>query len=187
VKNLAKNIKFLRSQKKWSQEELATKLDVKRSNIAAYETKNVNPKLEFVVAFSKLFDISISDLIEKDLAEGFREAKENGKESPLDIEPSHVRLEDLGRSPASRDQLDIDDRESVRRFVRRSERIRKMLEGFKAFYRLKMENLRHAESESYHSLAADLENFILLMEHLLAHNETVIRSISRRQKIDWGN
>ncbi len=185
MKFLSKNIRYLRNKEKWSQEELAAKLDVKRSSIAAYESKNVNPKLEFIVAFSKLFDISISDLLEKDLEHELDKATNGSEEqAKIQVEPSHVRLEHLAEGPQPEDSLDIDDKESVRHFIRRSIRIRKMLEGFKAFYRFKLESLSD-NGQDPGQLAADVQNFIMLMEHLVAHNESIMRAIARRQEIDW--
>ena len=184
---LAKNIKYLRNKKKWSQEELASKLEVKRSSIAAYESKNVKPKLEFIVGFSKLFNISISDLIEKNLEKQLPEEEGTGHVEDYGVEPSHVRETAIAADAgtATPDQLNVEDPESIRHFIQRSIRLRKMLDGFKAFYQFKIENLRLSGKDVNH-LGADMENFILLMEHLQSHNEAILKGVSRKGGLDLG-
>lgn len=167
---LSKNIRHLRKTRKWSQETLAQKLGVKRSSIAAYESKNVRPRLDFIVGLSRLFDLNMSDLIEKDLqAEGA--AAPTAEEQPRVV------------SNLNKLSLDVKDRESVKNFVDRSLRIRKMLEGFKVFYRFKLENFEHL-SDDARRLTADIENFLFLMEHLMVHNEAVIKAISEKNSSD---
>jgi transcriptional regulator with XRE-family HTH domain len=169
---LSKNIRYLRKSKKWSQEELAKRLGVKRSSIAAYERKNVRPRLDFIVGLSKMFNIRMSDLIEADIeAMGGLDKVKNGYNAPkpelVDEKPGKLKL-------------DISDEESVKKFVERSIRIRKMLEGFKVFYKFKLESFESL-SEDARRLTADIENFLLLMEHLLAHNDAIIRAISKKR------
>ncbi len=167
---LSKNIRHLRKTRKWSQETLAQKLGVKRSSIAAYESKNVRPRLDFIVGLSRLFDLDMSDLIEKDLQ------AEGATASAAEEQPQAA-------SNFNKLSLDVKDRESVKNFVDRSLRIRKMLEGFKVFYRFKLENFEHL-SDDARRLTADIENFLLLMEHLMVHNEAVIKAISEKNNPD---
>lgn len=168
---LSKNIRYLRKSRKWSQETLAKQLGVKRSSIAAYESKNVRPRLDFIVNLSRLFELNMADLIEKDL-------EAVGKADPEQVaEPTKKIGKTIGLN------LDVQDRESVKKFVDRSLRIRKMLEGFKVFYKFKLENFDHL-SEDARRLTADIENFLLLMEHLMVHNEAVIKAISEQNKAD---
>jgi len=168
---LSKNIRYLRKTRKWSQEALANKLNVKRSSIAAYESKNVRPRLDFIVDLARLFELNMSDLIEKDIeSEGFANTNLTGRKEPV-----VKALDKLS--------LDVKDRESVRDFVDRSLRIRKMLEGFKVFYKFKLENLEHL-SDDARRLTADIENFLMLMEHLMVHNEAVIKAISEKNSPD---
>ena len=57
ISYLSKNLKFLRKSRQWSQEELARRLGIKRSNIAAYESKNVEPRLSLLLSMAKLFNV----------------------------------------------------------------------------------------------------------------------------------
>lgn len=167
MNHLAKNIRFLRKSRKWSQEELAAQLKVKRSSIAAYENKNVRPRLEFILALSRLFNVSLSDLVERDL-EQYGGAAAKRKEITSAREDGRVAGEFAIRN----------DSGNFGQFMERSHRIRKMLEGFSVFYRIKLEHMP-ALSEDARRLTADIENFLLLMEHLLNYNEAVIRAVSR--------
>ena len=166
---LSKNIRYLRKSRKWSQEVLADNLGVKRSNIEAYESKNVRPRLDFIVDLSRLFKVRMSDLIEVDL----ESSGELGQAQSIDKQvSSSVNL----RERALID-LDIHNPKSVNDFIEHSLKIRKMLEGFRTFYRFKLENFDHLNGDA-RRLASDIENFLLLMEHLLSHNDAVIKAVS---------
>lgn len=54
----------LRKQKGWSQEELGDKLNVSRQTISKWEMGQTTPELENLIILSKIFDISIDDLVE---------------------------------------------------------------------------------------------------------------------------
>lgn len=61
------NLKYLRKQKGWTQEEFATRLGIKRSLLGAYEEERAAPRTEVLEMVSDLFKISIDDLLRKDL------------------------------------------------------------------------------------------------------------------------
>lgn len=61
------NLKFLRKQKGWTQEEMANELDIKRSLVGAYEEGRAKPNYELLVQLGKLFTVSIDRLITTDL------------------------------------------------------------------------------------------------------------------------
>jgi transcriptional regulator with XRE-family HTH domain len=67
MKILAKNIKHLRSLKRFSQEVLAEELAVTRSRISSYEENRSSPTIEFLINFSEYFRIPIDILVKKDL------------------------------------------------------------------------------------------------------------------------
>lgn len=165
---LAQNVKFLRKKHKISQEELASKLDIKRSNIAAYESKNVEPRLRIILEIAKVFDISIDALVSNPLVEG-----EDFKTFSTDI-----------TNVTTTNTLQIDKSgEEVATFIQKSIKIRKILEGFKAFYTLKKNNIKEI-SEEKERVIFDIDNFVNLMEHLLTYNENVIKAIGNKASID---
>ena len=61
------NIKFLRKQKSWTQEQLATELDIKRSLIGSYEEGRAKPNYEVLAEIAKIFKHTIDNLITRDL------------------------------------------------------------------------------------------------------------------------
>lgn len=69
MKLISKNIRYLRRTAGLSQHQLADETDLKRSNIAAYESKDVEPRLPVVLQLAKFFDVKPEDLILHDLEE----------------------------------------------------------------------------------------------------------------------
>lgn len=63
------NLKFLRKQKNWTQEDLAEKLGIKRSLIGAYEEERAEPRLDVMQVVCDMFKISLEDFLFKDLSE----------------------------------------------------------------------------------------------------------------------
>jgi transcriptional regulator with XRE-family HTH domain len=66
---LSSNIRVLRKQKKWSQEELASKVDLNRGNIASYENGTAEPKICNLLKMAKLFGVNLICLIQRDLSD----------------------------------------------------------------------------------------------------------------------
>ena len=64
---VSENIKHLRKLKSWTQGDLAEKIDIKRSLVGAYEEGRADPRLNNLTNISKLFKVSIDNLIGKDL------------------------------------------------------------------------------------------------------------------------
>lgn len=163
---LSNNIKYLRKKHKFSQETLAEKLGINRSNIAAYESKNVEPRLKIILEIAKLFNVSVQTLIEKKI------------ENDADIDaPGAIGPADVNINTGA---LDLRNQEKLVDFIKKSERIRKVLEGFKSFYKFKKDQLS-ATSEHDKKLHFDIENFLQLMEHLLNYNESVIKTVQNIQ------
>ena len=69
MSNIGKNIVYLRKKNKWTQDDLASILKVKRSLIGSYEEERASPKLDLIYKMIELFDISMEDLVSKNLAE----------------------------------------------------------------------------------------------------------------------
>ena len=64
-----KNIKYLRKLRGWTQEEFASKVNIKRSLVGAYEEERAEPKLEVVENICSIFKLSMEDVFLKDLSE----------------------------------------------------------------------------------------------------------------------
>ncbi len=61
------NIKFLRKRKRKTQDDVALKLDMKRSTLSGYENEIAQPNIPVLIAFSDYFNISIDTLIKVDM------------------------------------------------------------------------------------------------------------------------
>ena len=148
---LSSNLRFLRKRRKLSQQQLADDLGVKRSNIAAYETKNVEPRLALINDISRYFDIPLEHLVTTDLAA---------------VQPSEFQLIANGGSA-----LTVD---SVSEIKEVSNKIQRMLDGFRIFYEFKreMNESTHPGSES------DIENFLVFINHMAEYNRIIEASVS---------
>lgn len=61
------NIRFLRKRRLYKQEDLAEKLNMKRSTLSGYENEVSQPTIAALLTFSKYFSISIDTLLNIDL------------------------------------------------------------------------------------------------------------------------
>ena len=57
-------IRALRTERSWSQQELADKLDVSRQSVNAIETGKYDPSLPLAFALARLFGRSIEELFD---------------------------------------------------------------------------------------------------------------------------
>ena len=79
---VCRNLKFLRKQKGWTQQEFADKLGIKRSLLGAYEEERAEPRTEVLELVSDMFRVSIDDLLRRDVGsqkESFLEKRRQQK------------------------------------------------------------------------------------------------------------
>lgn len=62
--SFAEKLKYLREQNEMTQEYVASRLNVSRSTIAGYETKNRQPSHEKLTALAALFQVSVDYLLD---------------------------------------------------------------------------------------------------------------------------
>lgn len=166
VNYLSKNIRYLRKTRQWSQEELASRLEIKRSNIAAYESKNVEPRLGLILRMAKLFNVNMAEFIHADIDQ------QGGVQQPFEAEAEARKH--LALSPRVGDHISP---QVLQEFVERSLSIRKMLEGFKIFYRFKKEAA--AKTDEANASSVDIDNFLNLIDHMLSLNESLIDALGK--------
>lgn len=75
-KILASNILTLRNEKKWSQIDLAKFLNVSRQAVSKWETAQSVPDLDTLLMISKLFVITVNDLVEKNIKNGISDIED---------------------------------------------------------------------------------------------------------------
>src|ERR1044071_6597910 len=63
------NLKYLRKLRGWTQEEFATKLQIKRSLLGAYEEERAEPRIEVLETVGEMFKLTLDELLLKDLAD----------------------------------------------------------------------------------------------------------------------
>jgi repressor LexA len=61
--NIAENIKRLRTEAGWTQEQLAEKVDVTRPTVTQWETGWSQPRMGAVKRLAKAFGVSVSDIV----------------------------------------------------------------------------------------------------------------------------
>ena len=64
----SKNLVFLRKQRKMTQAELGKKIDVDQTTIGRWEDANREPAMGNVINIANVFDVTIPDLLSKDLS-----------------------------------------------------------------------------------------------------------------------
>src|SRR3990170_8128514 len=64
-----KNLKYLRKLRGWTQEEFATKLQIKRSLLGAYEEERAEPRLEVLETVGDIFKLTLDELLLTELGE----------------------------------------------------------------------------------------------------------------------
>ncbi len=67
--NLNNNVKFLRKKFGMTQPYLAQKLNVGKSTLANFESGQINTSLEVLDKLHNIFDVSLDDLVYKDLSQ----------------------------------------------------------------------------------------------------------------------
>lgn len=82
---IAQNLKFLRKQKQWTQEEFARQMGVNRSVIGAYEEGRADPRISFLQQLCDKFQLSIDTLVNAPL-------DEHAGQKPADIKGSALRI-----------------------------------------------------------------------------------------------
>ncbi len=63
------NIRFLRKQQNWTQDQFAQKLEIKRSLVGAYEEGRAEPRLELLQKMATIFVTSVDKLIGSDVTQ----------------------------------------------------------------------------------------------------------------------
>lgn len=64
---ISKYLQFLRKSHNYTQEDLAQKLDISRQAVSKWETGTTLPDLEILLKISKLYNITINDILEPDI------------------------------------------------------------------------------------------------------------------------
>lgn len=86
------NLKYLRKQKGWTQQEFADKLGIKRSLLGAYEEERAEPRTEVLELVSDMFRVSIDDLLRRDLGSQKDNFLEKRRQQKLGNSRQHIEF-----------------------------------------------------------------------------------------------
>ncbi len=64
---IARYLQFLRKSHDYTQEDLAKKLDISRQAVSKWETGTTIPDLEVLLKISKLYNVTINDILEPNI------------------------------------------------------------------------------------------------------------------------
>lgn len=64
---LSENLKILRKRNNMTQQQVADKMKLGRVNYTRYENGSVRPDYETVIAFADFYDVTVDDILRKDL------------------------------------------------------------------------------------------------------------------------
>jgi len=159
---LSNNIKYLRKKLGLNQEQLAQALTINRSNIAAYEAKNVEPRLRIILEMSKFFDVDLKSFIQTKIND--------------DIDLNTIKHSNNQSEKPPKNDAHLNTKIELDAFLDKSVQIKKILTGLKSFHQFRRNNLKERSSEQ-ENILSDIDNFIMLMEHLLLNNEALVKSL----------
>jgi len=58
-------LKVLRAERNWSQQDLATRLDVSRQSVNAIETGRYDPSLPLAFRIAEVFELAIEEIFQR--------------------------------------------------------------------------------------------------------------------------
>ncbi|OEK01485.1 transcriptional regulator [Roseivirga sp. 4D4] len=108
MSTISGNIKHLRKQHQWTQGDFADRIGIKRSLVGAYEEGRADPRLNNLLNMSKVFRVSVDNLLTKDLTrmdlkviEALNEADGNMKVLSITVDQDDKEYIDLIPQKAS--------------------------------------------------------------------------------------
>ncbi len=152
---LAKNLQYLRKNRRLSQLELANALGMTRSKIASYESAKAEPNAGKLSELTRFFNVSLHQLIEEDL-----QVQQEANIPVRDLDTSKEKGADA--QPISIDAL-----------VAKSSKLRKIAEGFQALYEMKKETSANVPQEAK-TQERDIESLFDVIDNLIKLNEELL-------------
>lgn len=162
---LSSNLRWLRKQKKWSQEELASKIDLNRGNIASYENGTAEPKICNLLKMAKLFSVNLICLVQRDLG--------------TDKEEPSMAIPTAGATPIVHD---------MHAYVDRAKELQRVMDGLNICCRYKVKMMDGNLPKEMQLVALHFEELYdtaqtLLEQHLALLEDISIPDAPKTQKI----
>lgn len=153
--HFGKNLKLLRKLNNLSQQQLATALDVKRNNIASYESGVVEPNAKLFLKVCAFFNKKPTDILETVLIENVSDYS-SVKEEHIDSAVEVYLLE------------------HIEQFIVQTNEMSKIYEGYTALVEMKSKN---ANDQSSIELYASLTDLLDLLQSLIKLNWDTIQTL----------
>jgi transcriptional regulator with XRE-family HTH domain len=151
---LGSNLKFLRRLKGLSQQKLAEAVQLKRNNIASYESGVVEPKAIVFLRLAAYFQVVPVTMLTQDLSL-----------SPL----NQLQVEEQPNMPSSEMMLT-----ELEAFIKETADMQKLVDGF---VELKKFKIAHHQEGNYP------DDLIDILSHLLKVNWNLIQSVQDTERI----
>lgn len=173
---IADNIRHLRTQKGLSQTAMAEAVGLKRGNIASYEKELAQPSIENLVKISDYFGVDIHQMVNEDLQLAPR--KTQLEKNPFKIFEESFPIQGLkDRVNALKGNHNPD--EKIKKLKNQNKDIHKMVEGFRAFHKMRMNSEGDAD-ELNKKLSADYENLLEILLTVLKSNTDLIKILDKK-------
>ena len=163
----AKNLKVLRQHYRFSQDELAKRLNIGRNKIASYEGRSIEPKLSLLIEMSHLFEVTLDDMITRDI----------NLYNIDDLKARYHIMRDMDNSTKYStnevDSLSEITPEVFQEFNTKTDSVIKMAEGFRAYSSL------YNEDEVRHPATIMANNVLKVLDHLITANKMLINEYKK--------
>ncbi|WP_375579419.1 helix-turn-helix transcriptional regulator [Marivirga tractuosa] len=172
---ISNNIKYLRTEKGLSQTAMAEAVGLKRGNIASYEKELAQPSIENLVKIADYFGIDIHQIVNEDLQ--YSSKKITQEKNPFKIFEESFPIQGLkDRVNALKGNHNAEDK--VKRLRDQNKDIQKMVDGFRAFHKMRM-NSSDGSEDLTKKLSADYINLLDILQTVLKSNTDLIKIIDK--------
>jgi len=175
---ISSNIKYLRTEKGLSQTAMAEAVGLKRGNIASYEKELAQPSIENLVKIADYFGIDIHQIVNEELQ--FSKKKVHQEKNPFKIFEESFPIQGLkDRVNALKGNHNADDK--IKRLKDQNKDIQKMVDGFRAFHKMRMNSTEDA-TELNKKLSADYVNLLDILQTVLKSNTDLFKIIDKNHE-----
>jgi transcriptional regulator with XRE-family HTH domain len=151
--HLQQNLRLLRKRMKMSQEELASRVGLNRGNIASYENGSAEPKICNLLKLSGLFGVSIIDLTQKDLQNGFA----------------------LEEAQEAYQQFSASEAEALQRYTLRAEELDEVLRSIHTCFHFRASSLNgQRDNKEFQMLEMKFEEIYEAAQELLHNHQALL-------------
>ncbi|MCB2220416.1 MAG: helix-turn-helix domain-containing protein [Bacteroidetes bacterium] len=177
MSHFAQNLKFLRLEKKLSQDALAQKIGMNRGNIASYEKGTAEPSLKNLLKITQYFNVNLNAFLEGNFENQHEFLHHVSQEDQIRINGDAVS-ETLW-ADTFREKMMI-NKHSLEEFRKRSDEMSMILEGFRQFHKFKMESGKPI-SDDVRKMAMDYEKLLEVLEDVLKTNKNIIHILEQNE------